>query len=119
MTNREFYQAIVDANVTEELTEFALAAIEKMDASNSKAREKAAEKAAEKEAEKAPIRAALLAQVSTEPKTATMLIEAAGVDCKPQSIPSLFKPLVEDGTIVKVDMKVEGKKGLQRGYQLA
>ena len=50
--------------------------------------------------------------------TATTLIAEAGVEIKPQAIPSLLKGLVEDGTVVKSDVKVVGK-GKQRGYALA
>jgi len=47
-----------------------------------------------------------------------MLIDEAGLELKPQSVPSLLKPLVEAGQIVKVDVKIKGK-GTQRGYVLA
>lgn len=115
MTNREFYTAVINANINDELTEYATAEIEKLDATNAKRREKAAEKAVEKNAEKAPIREALFNVISDEPQTATALIEAAGLDIKPQSIPSLLKPFIEDGSVLKVDVKVKGK-GTQRGY---
>lgn len=116
MTNREFYTAIMEAEtVTEEMKDFAAAAIEKLDATNVKRTETAAKKRAEKDAEKEPIRAALLAALTDEPKTATMLIEETGLEIKPQSVPSLMKPLVEAGTVEKVDVKVP-KKGTQRGY---
>jgi len=118
MTNREFYTAVINANINDELTEYATAEIEKLDATNAKRREKAAEKSAEKNAEKAPIREALYNALTGEAQTATMLIEATGLDIKPQSIPSLMKPFVEAGTVLKVDVKVKGK-GTQRGYVLA
>ena len=52
MTNREFLNAIVEANVNDELTAFALAEIEKLDHTNEVRRAKMAEKAVEKAAEK-------------------------------------------------------------------
>ena len=69
------------------------------------------------QAEKAPIRDALFAVMDTEEgKTASMLIEEAGLeDVKPASVPSLLRPLVESGLVAKVDVKVTGK-GTQRGY---
>ena len=115
MTNREFLNAIVEANVNDELTAFALAEIEKLDHTNEVRRAKMAEKAVEKAAEKEPLRQAIFACVTDEPKTATMLIDEAGLDLKPQSIPSLLKGLVEAGQINKVDVKIKGK-GTQRGY---
>lgn len=118
MTQREFYEAIQKANVTEEMKEYALAQLKAMDHANELRREKNAAKAVEREAEKAPIREAIVAVMTKEAKTATTLIAEAGVEIKPQAIPSLLKGLVEAGTIQKVDMKVKGK-GTQKGYVLA
>lgn len=117
MTQREFYEAIVNANVSEEITAFATKSIETLDKRNETRREKAAEKAVAKEAEKAPIREAILAVITAEPKTASTLIAEAGVEVKPQAIPSLLKPLIEEGVVFKADIKVKGK-GTQRGYAL-
>lgn len=122
MTKREFLNAIATAeNLPAEMIEFATHELEVMNASNEKSRAKAAEKRAAKDAEKEPIRNALMDVMTSEPQTATMLIEAAGIAdaVKPQSVPSLLKPFVEAGTLEKVDMKIEGKKGTQKGYKLA
>ena len=122
MTKREFLTTIATAeNLPAEIIEFAAHKLEELDASNEKNRAKAAEKRAAKDAEKEPIRNALMDVMTNEPQTATMLIEAAGLTetVKPQSIPSLLKNLVEAGTLEKVDVKIEGKKGTQKGYKLA
>ena len=122
MTKREFLNTIATAeNLPAELIEFAAHELEVMNASNEKNRAKAAEKRAAKDAEKEPIRNAIMDVMTNEPQTATMLIEAAGLTetVKPQSIPSLLKPFVEAGTLDKVDVKIEGKKGTQKGYMLA
>ena len=118
MTNREFFEAVINANINDELTAFATAGIEKLDHTNSLRKDAAVKKAVEKEAERAPIRDAIMAVMTNEPKTASTLIADAGVEIKPQAIPSLLKGLVEDGTIVKSDVKVAGK-GTQKGYALA
>ena len=115
MTNRDFYNAVIEANLNEELTAFAQDAIAKLDKTNESRKAHVAEKNAEKEAARAPMREAIVACIDDEPKTATMLIEAAGVELKPQAIPSLLKGLVEAGTIVKTEVKVKGK-GKQVGY---
>ena len=120
MKTREFYSKIAAlTNIDAELVEFATDAIEKMDSQNDARRAKAAEKAAEKQAAKAPIRDALFEVMgdADEPKTASMLIEDAGLSdsVKPASIPSLLRPLVECGMVLKVDVKIPGK-GTQRGY---
>ena len=124
MTTRELYNATINfMNGSNELTADELvtefhALLEKMDSQAEARRAKSAEKAAAKQAEKAPIRDALLAVMGGEenPMTATALIEAAGLeDVKPASVPSLLRPLVESGIVMKVDVKVTGK-GTQRGY---
>ena len=116
MTEREFYTAVIEANINDELTGFATKGIEKIDKANEARKVKTAEKAVAKEAEKAPIREAIFAVITTgEGKTASDLIAEAGVDIKPQAIPSLLKPLIEDGVVFKADIKVKGK-GTVRGY---
>ena len=123
MTNREMYTNTInylrgadDVDTAELIAAFE-DALARMDATNEKRKAASALKAAEKQAEKEPIREALFAVMGDEdaPMTASMLIEAAGLDIMPASVPSLMRPLVEAGRVAKVDMKVPGK-GTQRGY---
>lgn len=118
MTNREFYTAISNGEMNDELMAKATELIEKMDEANAKRAKKVLEKKQAAEDEKAPIREALLNAMNEEGMTAAQLIEAAGFtdEVKIASVPSLLKPFVLDGTVEKVDVKVEGKKGPQRGY---
>lgn len=118
MTNREFYTAISNGEMNDELMAKATELIEKMDEANAKRAQKVLEKKQAAEDEKAPIREALLNAMSEEGMTAAQLIEAAGLtdEVKIASVPSLLKPFVLDGTVEKVDVKVEGKKSAQRGY---
>lgn len=115
MTKREFYEAVINANINDELTAQAQALIDGLDHTNELRKVSAAKKAAEKEAIKAPIREAVVACITDEPKTATTLIAEAGVEIKPQAIPSLLKALVAEGVIAKTEVKVTGK-GKQVGY---
>ena len=120
MTTRELYNMIINGTeITEEMRSHAIEALEKLDAQGEARRAKQAEKAAEKQAAKAPLRDALLEVMGdeNEPKTASMLIEEAGLTetLKPASVPSLMRPLVEAGIVGKVDIKITGK-GTQRGY---
>ena len=115
MTKREFYTNVIEGTINEEMIADAQKYIEALDTTNAKRREKMVEKNAEKEAAKAPIREALVACVTDEAKTATTLIAEAGLDVKPQAIPSLLKPFVEAGDIVKTTVKVKGK-GAHVGY---
>lgn len=118
MTNREFYTAISNGEMNDELMAKAAELIEKMNETNAKRAQKVLEKKQAAEDEKAPIREALLNAMGDEGMTASQLIEAAGLtdEVKVASVPSLLKPFVLDGTVEKVDVKVEGKKGPQRGY---
>lgn len=116
MTNREFYTAISNGEMNDELMAKATELIEKMNETNAKRAQKVLEKKQAAEDEKAPIRKALLDVMGDEGMTASQLIEAASLDIKVASVPSLLKPFVLDGTVEKVDVKVEGKKGPQRGY---
>lgn len=118
MTNREFYTDISNGEMNDELMAKATELIEKMDEANAKRAKKVLEKKQAAEDEKAPIRKALLDVMGDEAMTASQLIEAAGLtdEVKVASVPSLLKPFVLDGTVEKVDMKVEGKKSAQRGY---
>ena len=118
MTNREFYTAISNGEMNDELMAKAAELLEKMNEANAKRAQKVLEKKQAAEDEKAPIREALLNAMGDEGMTAAQLIEAAGLtdEVKVASVPSLLKPLVLDGTVEKVDVKVEGKKGPQRGY---
>lgn len=118
MTNREFYTAISNGEMNDELMAKAAELLEKMNETNAKRAQKILEKKQAAEDEKAPIREALLNAMGDEGMTASQLIEAAGLTDKVKvaSVPSLLKPFVLDGTVEKVDVKVEGKKGPQRGY---
>lgn len=116
MTNREFYTAISNGEMNDELMTKATELIEKMNETNAKRAQKVLEKKQATEDEKAPIRKALLDVMGDEGMTASQLIEAAGLDIKVASVPSLLKPFVLNGTVEKVDVKVEGKKSAQRGY---
>ena len=118
MTQREFLNKVANGEIDDEVKDFATARIAALDVTNEKRREASAKKAAEKEAVKAPIREAVFAVINEEPKTATMLIEEAGVEIKPQAIPSLLKPLINEGKVAKTDVKVKGK-GSKRGYIIA
>lgn len=118
MTQREFYEAVINANINDELTSFAEAGLTKLDHTNELRKIATAKKAAEKAAEKAPIREAIMKVMTKEAKTASTLIAEAGVEIKPQAIPSLLRTYVEDGTVTKTEVKVAGK-GKQVGYVLA
>jgi len=118
MTRREFYENVKNGVINDEMMAMAESEIGKLDHTNELRKEATARKAVEKEAERAPLREALMKVMTKDAKTASTLIAEAGLEIKPQSIPSLLKGFVEDGTVVKSDVKVSGK-GKQKGYALA
>lgn len=115
MTKREVMDAIIEANVNAEVTEWAEAELERMDRANKRNAEKRAEKAKENE----PIKAAIFEVLSDEPKTATEIKDEIGIDgVSVQKVSALMKKIVEAGEADKVDVKVKGK-GTQKGYTRA
>ncbi len=115
MTQREFLEKVIAEVENEEMIDFAKETLDKLDARNEARKVATAAKAAEKEAERAPIREAIYAVMTDEPKTATTLIQEAGVEIKPQAIPHLVKGLILEGKVEKAEVKVTGK-GKQVGY---
>ena len=118
MTIREFYTQIANGVINDEVIAEAASLLEKMDAVNARKRELTAKKSLEKEAERAPLRQKIFEMLGSTPKTAATLIAESGLDIKPQAIIHLMKPFLEDGSVIKEDVKVTGK-GTQKGYRLA
>lgn len=112
MTNREFYNAVINASVNDELTAFATAAIEKLDASNARK----AEKLAEKRAEEQPLYDALVAVLTSDPQTASDLAAQVEGITSVQKASSMLRKLVEAGQATSIDLKVKGRKA--KGYAI-
>jgi len=123
MTMRDFLNAVINGTVDENAVEFAEAKLVQMDAANEKRREKAAEK----NTARAEMFAKLVGVLTDTPKTASTLVEELegvivredGKALNPQFISRLAKVGVDEGTIAKVSVKVEGAKGSKVGYKLA
>ena len=118
MTNREFYTTIINANISEEVTAMAQAAIDKMDATNEKRRNTPSK--AQKENQ--PLIDTIVTTILThEPKTASdVAVElgaALGEDIKVQKASALLRAIVADGKATVTDVKV-AKKGTQKAYSL-
>lgn len=113
MTNREFYTAIVSANVSEEITAYATAAIEKLDATNEKRKAKPSKRAEEN----APIMEQIATEILTEEvQIASAIAEATGISVQKAS--ALLRQLVADGRATVTEVKVPGK-GTVKGYTKA
>lgn len=119
MTGREFYQAIVDGNVTEEIVAYAQNAIAKLDERNSARKAKTAEK---KSTVDEPIKAQILASMEDGVTyTSTVVASEFGIeiDGKPISTSKanvLLSALVADGAVVETEkVKVKGGRKV-KGY---
>ena len=110
MTKREFYTAIKNGKIDEQIKLFATEELEKMDAVNEKRRNTLSKKAKENE----PLLNKIESEILTkEPKTATDVATILNVSVQKAS--GLLRRLVEDGKAAKVDVKIKGK-GVQKGY---
>lgn len=112
MTNREFYTAIVNGNLTETEIEFAKSAIAKLDERNAKRSSKPSKTAIANE----PIKAAILEMLTDKPQVASAI--GMAIEQSTQKASSLLVQLVKEGKAVAVDVKVKGK-GKVKGYTLA
>jgi hypothetical protein len=112
MTNREFYNAIVKANLGEDITNHALAEIGKLDAKNTKRKETETKEQKENKV----LMGTILANLSAgTPTVASTLGTILGVSTQKAS--ALCTLLVKEGKAVVTDVKVKGK-GTVKGYLL-
>ena len=112
MTKREFYVAISNGEMTDELMAMATAEIEKMDAANEKRKGVQSKKAEENQ----PLIDRIVNEIlTTEPQTATDV--AAVLEVSVQKASSLCRAAVTQGKAVQSDVKVP-KKGNQKAYAL-
>ena len=111
MTNREFFNAVINTeNIAEDVKAYAEAAIAKMDATN-EARKNKPSKAA---IENAPLLEQIYNDILCgEAITASGVAEAIGVSV--QKANSLLRTLVAEGKAEAEDIKVP-KKGTVKGY---
>ena len=113
MTNREFFTAIVSANVSDELTAFAQEAIAKLDKRN----EARSSKPSKVALANAPIKEAILAFVA-ENEDAIASAIATGCEVSVQKASALCRQLVEEGKLTSQEVKVP-KRGKVKAYRLA
>lgn len=110
MTNREFFTAITNGQITEEVVAHATAALEKLNVTR-----KPTEKELAKQAADAVIREQIFALLTSDPQTAADLGAATGVTTNKAS--AELRKLVAEGRVTKTDVKVAGK-GTCKGYAL-
>ena len=106
MTNREFYQAVIDGNFTDETKDFAIEAISKLDETNAKRKAKNAEKSAAN----VELAKAIVATLTEEPKSASDIANEFGIS--PQKVASV---LSRSGLAYN-KVKVKAGKATHVGY---
>lgn len=112
MTNREFYNAIINGIVNDEVIAFAQGALDKMDATNEKRRNTPSKTAIENQ----PLIDTIVGTILTaESKTASDVAAELGVSVQKAS--ALLRAIVADGKATASDVKV-AKKGVQKAYAL-
>ena len=112
MTKREFYTAIMNGEIDEQVKLFASTELEKMDAANEKRRNTLSKKAQEN----LPLFEKIMNEIlDDKPKTATDV--ATVLEVSVQKANGLLRRLADEGKINKVDVKIKGK-GTQKGYTL-
>ena len=109
MTNREFYTAIVNSDLNDEMKAFATDAIAKLDARNAKR----ASTPSKTQKENSPLIEKIATLLTSEPKLASEL--AKEMEISTQKASALVKKV--EGVSV-CDVKVKGK-GTQKGYYFA
>jgi predicted HTH transcriptional regulator len=113
MTYREFLTNIKEANINDEMTAYAEAALNKMDAANEKRRNTPSKKAVENQ----PLIDKIVDEILTnEAKTASDV--AAELEVSVQKASALLRAIVADGKAIVSDVKI-AKKGVQKAYTLA
>ena len=116
MTNREFYNAIVNGNITDEVIAHASEAIEKLDKALENRKNKTSPKEKEKAAENTKFDETVIGVLTNEPQIEADIASALGVT-GPKARASL-KRLVEAGVVTKSEVKVP-KRGALKAYALA
>jgi len=104
MTMREFYTAIVEGKITDEVIAKATAEIEKLDARNEKRKGENSKRAKENE----PIKAEILDYIKTNGKSVASAI-GIGIGQSTNKVSALCKQMVEAGTLAVSVHKEKGK----------
>lgn len=114
MTNREFFEAVIAANLSEEMTEKAEGFIKSLDKAN--ARRKETPKVKERNSATIALRNKVMAILAEGPALTTALAEKTGES--PQRISGTMRELVQDGKVINEKVSVKGK-GKQTQWSIA
>lgn len=113
MTQREFYTNIINANISDEMTDFAKGEIAKLDARNDKRRNTMTKEQKANEEVKVAIADFIGGKVDVVASDI-----ANGLAISTQKVSALCKQMVENGVLAVSEVKVKGK-GAVKGYRKA
>ena len=112
ITMRQFFEAVVNGNITPAMVEKAKAEIAKLDATNAKRAKKAKAKAVEYE----PLKTAIFDFLKANGTKTTAEI-AVGVEVSSPKASAMCRQMVEEGRLVASEVNVP-KKGKQKAYTI-
>lgn len=118
MTNREFLTAVANSSLSDELTTYAAEQITKLDMRNAARKEKQSSKPSKTAIENEPIKASIMEFLSTQPEPMVAADIAENVNITTAKASSLLRQLVNDGKVVKSEVKIP-KKGKVNGYSIS
>ena len=115
MTSREFYNAVINANVNEQVTAYAQAQITKLDEKNEKRKSEGSKTAQAN----VTIKAAIVNAMENGVTYTAAEIMALGVEgvTSTQKASALMRQIVTAGQAVESEIKIKGK-GKVKGYTL-
>ena len=113
MTNREFYNAIANGTMNDEVKAFAEEAIAKMDERNAKR----SSKPSKTSIENAPIKESIIEFISNRNEFCIAGAIAEAREISTQKASALCRQLVADGKLIEKEVKVP-KQGKRKAYGL-
>lgn len=114
MTNREFFKAIIEAGISEEICAHAENELEKLDRRNA-AR---AAKPSKAQKENETLKEMIMSLLSEKMELFTASQVAERLEISTQKASALLRQLAESGQLVVSDVKIP-KKGKQKGYTVS
>ena len=114
MTNREFYNAIANGTMNDEIKAFAKDAIVKMDERNAKRNSKPSKTSIENE----PIKKNIMEFISNQNDFCIAGTIAEALEISTQKASALCRQLVEAGKLLEKEIKVP-KQGKRKAYGIA
>lgn len=113
MTNREFYNAIANGTMNDEIKGFAKDAIVKMDERNAKRNSKPSKTSVENE----PIKKNIMEFISNQNEFCIAGTIAEALEISTQKASALCRQLVNDGKLIEQEVKIP-KQGKRKAYNI-